>query len=67
VGDAAEEPDAGRNKQPCPGGAFMKRKRIKEALAILKIVWVAEAPTHLIHFNGSRFLGPYGFDKEGQE
>ncbi|MFH0986279.1 MAG: BsuBI/PstI family type II restriction endonuclease [Candidatus Omnitrophota bacterium] len=22
-------------------------------------VWVAEAPTHLIHFNGSRFLGPY--------
>ena len=45
----------------------MKRKRIKEALAILKIVWVAEAPTHLIHFNGSRFLGPYGFDKEGQE
>ncbi len=22
-------------------------------------VWVANAPTHLIHFNGSRFLGPY--------
>ncbi len=22
-------------------------------------VWVAEAPTHLIHFNGVRFLGPY--------
>lgn len=22
-------------------------------------VWCAEAPTHLIHFNGSRFLGPY--------
>ena len=22
-------------------------------------VWVAEAPTHLIHFNGMRFLGPY--------
>lgn len=22
-------------------------------------VWVAEAPEHLIHFNGSRFLGPY--------
>ncbi len=21
--------------------------------------WVADAPTHLIHFNGSRFLGPY--------
>lgn len=22
-------------------------------------VWVASAPTHLIHFNGDRFLGPY--------
>lgn len=22
-------------------------------------VWVAEAPTHMIHFNGKRFLGPY--------
>lgn len=23
-------------------------------------VWVADAPTHMIHFNGVRFLGPYG-------
>lgn len=23
-------------------------------------VWVADAPSHLIHFNGARFLGPYG-------
>jgi hypothetical protein len=23
-------------------------------------VWVANAPSHLIHFNGLRFLGPYG-------
>ncbi len=22
-------------------------------------VWVAEHPTHLIHFNGERFLGPH--------
>jgi len=22
-------------------------------------VWIAESPTHLIHFNGERFLGPY--------
>jgi len=22
-------------------------------------VWVAEAPSHIIHFNGERFLGPY--------
>ena len=26
-------------------------------------VWIAESPTHLIHFNGSRFLGPY--EEEG--
>jgi hypothetical protein len=26
-------------------------------------VWVADAPTHLIHFNGERFLGPYGQKK----
>jgi hypothetical protein len=23
-------------------------------------VWCADAPSHLIHFNGDRFLGPYG-------
>jgi hypothetical protein len=22
-------------------------------------VWVADAPSHLIHFDGARFLGPY--------
>ncbi|MBX3000040.1 MAG: hypothetical protein KF893_16080 [Caldilineaceae bacterium] len=22
-------------------------------------VWVADAPSHLIHFDGERFLGPY--------
>jgi adenine-specific DNA-methyltransferase len=25
-------------------------------------VWIANAPTHLIHFNGERFLGPYNED-----
>jgi adenine-specific DNA-methyltransferase len=25
-------------------------------------VWVAESPSHLIHFNGERFLGPYPQD-----
>ena len=24
-------------------------------------VWVAESPTHLIHFNGERFLGPHQY------
>jgi hypothetical protein len=27
-------------------------------------VWVADAPSHLIHFNGPRFLGPYSGLKE---
>ncbi len=22
-------------------------------------VWIADSPSHLIHFNGERFLGPY--------
>jgi hypothetical protein len=22
-------------------------------------VWIRDAPTHLVHFNGERFLGPY--------
>ena len=22
-------------------------------------VWIADAPEHLIHYNGTRFLGPY--------
>lgn len=26
-------------------------------------VWVADAPTHLIHFNGVRFLGPYAEER----
>jgi len=27
-------------------------------------VWVAESPGHMIHFNGSRFLGPYAAEVE---
>lgn len=26
--------------------------------------WTADAPTHLIHFDGERFLGPYGADPD---
>lgn len=22
-------------------------------------VWIADSPDHMIHFNGSQFLGPY--------
>lgn len=42
--------------------AFLSRKAMVEYLQDISWeteVWVAEAPTHLIHFNGERFLGPY--------
>jgi len=29
-------------------------------------VWVADAPTHLIHFNGERFLGPYEEERQSE-
>ena len=42
--------------------AFPNRKvflKYLETIAWETEVWVADAPTHMIHFNGSRFLGPY--------
>lgn len=42
--------------------AFLSRVALKEYLADISWeteVWVAEAPDHLIHFDGERFLGPY--------
>jgi BsuBI/PstI restriction endonuclease domain/BsuBI/PstI restriction endonuclease HTH domain len=27
-------------------------------------VWVADSPSHLIHFNGERFLGPYAIEQD---
>lgn len=42
--------------------AFLDRKSMKKYLSEISWeteVWVAEAPGHLIHFNGERFLGPY--------
>lgn len=30
-----------------------------EAISWETEVWIADNPTHLIHFNGARFLGPY--------
>ncbi len=34
-------------------------RRYLGAIAWQTEVWVADAPSHLIHFNGARFLGPY--------
>ncbi len=42
--------------------AFMNRRtmiRYLDEISWETEVWIAESPTHLIHFNGERFLGPY--------
>lgn len=42
--------------------AFLNRRRLRKYLdeiAWETEVWVADAPDHMIHFNGERFLGPY--------
>jgi adenine-specific DNA-methyltransferase len=42
--------------------AFLTRKEMVAHLGQISWeteVWVAESPTHMIHFNGERFLGPY--------
>ena len=46
--------------------AFLDRQAMVKYLGDISWeteVWVADSPTHLIHFNGERFLGPYQ-DKE---
>lgn len=42
--------------------AFLDRRTMMKYLNDISWeteVWIAESPTHLIHFNGERFLGPY--------
>jgi hypothetical protein len=42
--------------------AFLDRPAIVKCLGDISWeteVWVADAPSHMIHFNGERFLGPY--------
>jgi hypothetical protein len=42
--------------------AFLTHKAMTKYLGEISWeteVWVAEAPEHMIHFNGERFLGPY--------
>ena len=41
---------------------FPNRAEMRKYLSVIaweSEVWCADAPTHMIHFNGSRFLGPY--------
>ena len=42
--------------------AFLTRRAMTKYLGDIaweSEVWIAEAPSHIIHFNGERFLGPY--------
>ncbi len=42
--------------------AFLNRKAMGKYIADISWeseVWVADSPTHMIHFNGHKFLGPY--------
>jgi len=42
--------------------AFLDRRTMMKYLDEISWeteVWIAETPTHLVHFNGERFLGPY--------
>ena len=44
---------------------FLDRAAMREYLPDIAWeteVWVADAPEHLVHFDGERFLGPYGGD-----
>jgi hypothetical protein len=34
-------------------------EKVKDDISWETEVCIAESPTHLIHFNGERFLGPY--------
>lgn len=38
--------------------------RYMEAISWETEVWLADNPSHLIHFNGARFLGPYDIGEE---
>ena len=42
--------------------AFADRRAMQQYLSDISWetdVWVADAPDHVIHFDGERFLGPY--------
>ena len=66
--DAKRQGEIAKLFESCTAGlvyvsAFPSRKTFLKhlnAIAWESEVWIADAPSHLIHFNGARFLGPYG-------
>lgn len=63
-------PNAGRPRGLVFVTAFQPRRAMRTfALQIAweSEVWIAEEPTHMIHFHGERFLGPYPDVMPGRE
>jgi hypothetical protein len=65
--DAKRQVELARLFASCTAGliyvsVFPNRKTFLKHLGVIaweSEVWIADAPTHMIHFNGIRFLGPY--------
>ena len=65
--DSKRRSELARLFESCTAGlvyvsAFPDRKTFLKhlnAVAWESEVWIADAPSHLVHFNGDRFLGPY--------
>ena len=65
--DGKRQAELGKLFGACTAGlvyisAFPNRRVFLKYLGVIaweSEVWVADAPSHLIHFNGARFLGPY--------
>lgn len=66
--DAKRRQELSELFQDCGAGlvfvsAFPNRRtfnKYQEVISWESEVWIADHPSHLIHFNGVRFLGPYG-------
>jgi len=60
------------NLKKCTAGiifvtAFLTKEKFKQfvpELAWEQEIWIAEEPDHMVHFNGNKFLGPYGVDPD---
>lgn len=70
--DAKRQEELNKLFKECRAGlvfvsAFPDRRtfaKYQNAIAWETEVWIAENPSHLIHFNGARFLGPYPKDSK---
>jgi hypothetical protein len=66
--DANRHAELAKLFESCSAGlvyvsAFPSRRVMNRYLDVISWeteAWIANAPSHLVHFNGSRFLGPYG-------